>query len=145
MWIYYTGCIINAGRHFRSVFYSSKWVYQFSIEGVSQFMIHPVYRLFTRAIFAIFVTETSRSPEMPADPAGVATWFILARGMQILHKLYTSDVGCRTCMRFKSDETSAGTPGTTATGCHPPPFCPFAIVLSLSFSDSSILFAGWQR
>lgn len=34
---------------------------------------------------------------------------------------------------FQVDETSAGTPSTTATGCHPPLFCPFRF-RPLSFS-----------
>lgn len=41
-------------------------------------------------------------PQMPAVPAGWRVDLSLP-GMQILHKLYTSDVRRRTCMRF--DET----------------------------------------
>lgn len=43
------------------------------------------------------------APQMLAVPAGWRLDLSLP-GMQILHKLYTSDVGRRTCMRF--DETS---------------------------------------
>lgn len=67
-------------------------------------------------------------PQMPAVPAGWRVDLSLP-GMQILHKLYTSDVRRRTCMR--RDETSDGTRGTSSNRIPPPLLCHFLSFLSL--------------
>lgn len=92
--------------HLRSVWIVvllNKWwfsVRAYLIDKLSKILY--AYRLFTSDIRY----RNADRLRCPRILPGVATWFILAQGMQILHKLYTLDIGCRTCMRFSRRDVS---------------------------------------